>query len=131
MNNVVKRSYKNSSYFVSRFILVVLIVVCNLYSSSTSYASKTLLQKIHLQPVECSAYMMRVTDRTMNHFDADRDGCLNRREYSFYTYQRHTGFPLAKRRSQKKVDTNFNGMLDTHELERYKASRKMKFIFFN
>lgn len=68
--------------------------------------------------------MVEVTNRTQKHFDANRDGWLNRHENSLLTTHLRFGYPLVKKRKQRPYDFNGDLMLEPFEWQMYTRDKE-------
>ncbi|MBF0106610.1 MAG: hypothetical protein HQM16_14950 [Deltaproteobacteria bacterium] len=83
--------------------------------------SKVPAKKIAYSPLSS---MVEVKNRTMKHFDRDKDGWLNRYENSLLTTHLKFGYDLVKKNKQKPYDFNHDLMLEPFEKKMYLKDKK-------
>lgn len=68
--------------------------------------------------------VIRAKHSLQKHFDADRDGYLDRLEFSLLKTHLHFGFPLAKKIGERAYDFNHTLMLEPTEVSQRDQERR-------
>lgn len=68
--------------------------------------------------------MVEVKNKIQKHFDINKDGYLNRYEFSLFQTEQHFNYPLVKKKKQKPYDFNGDLMLQPFELASYLRDKK-------